>query len=47
VRVVNPSLAELDRHLPEEIANHHPFARAWRTFEQALDHEIKQAAIAA
>ncbi|MGB0091803.1 MAG: hypothetical protein WBP81_04645 [Solirubrobacteraceae bacterium] len=41
------ALAELDPHLPEEIANHHPLARAWRAFEHALDHKIKQAAIAA
>jgi Mn-dependent DtxR family transcriptional regulator len=47
VRIVNPSLAELDPHLPEEIANQHPLARAWRAFEHALDDKIKQAAIAA
>ena len=47
VRIVNPSLAELDPHLPEEIANHSPLARAWRAFEHALDDKIKQAAIAA
>jgi hypothetical protein len=47
VRIVNPSLAELDPHLPEEIANNHPLARAWRAFEHALDDKIKQAAIAA
>jgi hypothetical protein len=47
VRIVNPSLAELDPHLPAEIANHHPLARAWRAFEHALNDKIKQAAIAA
>jgi hypothetical protein len=47
VRIVNPALAELDPRLPEEIANHHPLARTWRAFEQALDTKIEQAAIAA
>jgi hypothetical protein len=47
VRIVNPSLAELDPHLPPEIANQHPLACAWRAFEHALDDKIKQAAIAA
>jgi hypothetical protein len=47
VRIVNPSLAELDPHLPNEIANHHPLAHHWRGFDRALDDRIKQAAIAA
>lgn len=47
VRIVNPSLAELDPQLPEEIANHHPLAHAWRAYEHALDQRIQQAAIAA
>jgi len=47
VRIVNPSLAELDPHLPKEIATTSDLARHWRGFEQALDHKIKQAAIAA
>jgi hypothetical protein len=47
VRIVNPSLAQLDPKLPQEIANQHPLARHWRAFEQALDDKIKQAAIAA
>jgi hypothetical protein len=47
VRIVNPSLAELDPQLPPEIANQHPLARHWRAFEHALDDKIKQAAIAA
>ena len=37
MRIVNPSLAELDPQLPEEIANQSPIARAWRAFERALD----------
>ncbi len=44
-RIVNPSLAELDPHLPHEIAQRAPLARAWRAFEQALDTRITQAAI--
>ena len=47
VRIVNPSLAELDPQLPLEIANRHPLARAWRAYENALDQRIEQAAIAA
>jgi hypothetical protein len=47
VRIVNPSLAELDPDLPKEIANQSPLARAWRAFEHALDDKRKQAAIAA
>jgi len=47
VRIVNPSLAELDPHLPKEIADQHPLAHAWRAFEHALDNRINQAAIAA
>jgi DNA-binding PadR family transcriptional regulator len=47
VRILNPSLAELDPHLPEEIANQSDLAQAWRAFERALDQRIKQAAIAA
>jgi hypothetical protein len=42
VRIVNPSLAELDSHLPEEITHQSPIARAWRAFEHALDDKIKQ-----
>ena len=47
VRIVNPTLAELDPQLPEEIANQSPIARAWRAYEHALEDKIKQAAIAA
>jgi hypothetical protein len=46
-RIVNPSLAELDPQLPAEIAARTPLATAWRALERALDHKIKQAAIAA
>ena len=41
VRIVNPSLAELDPRLPEEIAHQSPIARAWRAFEHALDDKIQ------
>jgi hypothetical protein len=44
-RIVNPSLAELDPHLPAEIAARSPLARAWRAFEHALDTRIANAAI--
>jgi hypothetical protein len=47
VRIVNPSLAELDPQLPQETANQSDLARHWRGFEHALDQRIKQAAIAA
>jgi hypothetical protein len=46
-RIVNPSLAELDPTLPNEIATRTPLAQAWRAFERAIDDKIKQAAIAA
>jgi hypothetical protein len=46
-RIVNPGLAELDPHLPHQIAARSPLARSWRAFEHALDEKIKQAAIAA
>lgn len=39
VRIVNPALAELDPHLPEEIANQSDLARHWRGFEQALERD--------
>jgi hypothetical protein len=45
-RIVNPALAELDPHLPDDIAARSPIARAWRDFEHALDQKIHQAAIA-
>lgn len=46
-RIVNPSLAELDPHLPDPIARTTALGRPWRQFEHALDDRIKQAAIAA
>jgi hypothetical protein len=46
-RIVNPSLAELDPSLPTGIADRAPLAKTWRAFEHALQHRIKQAAIAA
>jgi hypothetical protein len=46
-RIVNPSLAELDPKLPEQISARSALARGWRSFEQALDERIKEAAIAA
>lgn len=46
-RIVNPTLAELDPHLPDEIAHTTALGRPWREFERALDQRIQQAAIAA
>lgn len=46
-RIVNPSLAELDPKLPEEISTRSPLARGWRGFERALDERIEEAAMAA
>ena len=46
-RIINPSLAELDPALPDEIAARSPLARSWRSFEQALDARIADAALAA
>lgn len=46
-RIVNPALAELDPKLPADIAARSPLARGWRTFENALDERIEEAAIAA
>jgi hypothetical protein len=47
VRIVNPSLAELDPTLPDEIADRHPLARHYRAFERALDQRIANATITA
>ena len=44
-RILNPSLAELDPALPDDISNRSPIARSWRAFEQALDARIADAAI--
>jgi len=46
-RIVNPSLAELDPNLPDDIARRSPLARSWRDFEHALDNKIRPAALAA
>jgi hypothetical protein len=45
VRILNPSLAELDPRLPDEIAEHHPLARHWRGYERALQQRIAAAHI--
>jgi len=42
-RILNPSLAELDPTLPDEIAQRSPLARAWRAFEHATDARIAAA----
>jgi Mn-dependent DtxR family transcriptional regulator len=47
VRILNPALAQLDPHLPEEIANQSDLARSWHAFERAIERLIQQAAIAA
>lgn len=46
-RIVTPSLAELDPDLPDQIAARSPLARAWRSYERALDDRIADAALAA
>ena len=46
-RIVNPSLAELDPALPNEIAKRSPLAVSYRAFQGAIEDKIKQAAIAA
>lgn len=46
-RIVNPSLAELDPHLPDPIARTTALGKPWREFERALGDRIRQAAIAA
>ena len=42
-RILDPSLAERDPTLPEEIAQLSPLARAWRAFECARDARITAA----
>jgi hypothetical protein len=42
-RILNPSLAELDPSLPNEIAQRSPLARAWRAYEHALDTRVAAA----
>jgi hypothetical protein len=46
-RILNPSLAELDPTLPDDIAQRSPLARAWRAFEHALDTRITDAQLTA
>jgi hypothetical protein len=46
-RIVCPSLAELDPHLPDQVARRTPLGRPRREFEQALDTRIADAAITA
>ena len=46
-RIINPSLAELDPALPDDIAATAPLAKTWRAFEHALQDRINEAAIAA
>jgi hypothetical protein len=46
-RILNPSLAELDPTLPDDIAQGSPLARAWRAFEHALDTRIANAHLTA
>ena len=46
-RIVNPSLAELDPTLPDEIAQRSPLARAWRAYEHALQARILDAQLTA
>ncbi|MFL5861356.1 MAG: hypothetical protein ACJ780_11315 [Solirubrobacteraceae bacterium] len=45
VRILNPSLGELDPTLPDKIADHHPLAGHWRGFEHALQQRIADATI--
>ena len=44
-RILCPTLAELDPHLPSDITTHSAIARGWRQFEHALDARIADAAI--
>lgn len=43
IRILNPTLAELDPALPNAIAQRSPLARTWRAFEHALDARIADA----
>jgi hypothetical protein len=42
-RILNPTLAELDPALPDDITMRSPIGRAWRAFEHALDTRIADA----
>jgi hypothetical protein len=46
-RIVNPSLAELDPALADDIAARAPLAETWRAFEHVLRDRIAEAAITA
>ncbi|MGH2990546.1 MAG: hypothetical protein ACRDMA_11915 [Solirubrobacterales bacterium] len=46
-RIVNPSLAELDPSLPQQVARRTALGRPWREFERALDARIADAALMA
>lgn len=46
-RILTPSLAHIDPHLPQTAAARTPLGTAWRAFDAALDHVIREAAIAA
>jgi hypothetical protein len=46
-RIINPSLAELDPTLPDDIAQRSPLARAWRAYEHALHARIVDAQLTA
>ena len=47
LRVVTPSLAQLDPTLPDDIARRSPLGRAWRNLERTLDDLLADAGIAA
>jgi hypothetical protein len=46
-RILCPTLAELDPHLPSDVRARSAIARAWRQFEEALDARIAEATIKA
>jgi hypothetical protein len=46
-RIITPALADLDPRLPDQIAQQSRLARAWRSFEHALDLRIANAALTA
>jgi hypothetical protein len=46
-RVITPSLADLDPALSDDLAASRPLARAWRSFETALDQAVARSGIAA
>jgi len=46
-RVLAPGLVQLDRNLPDDIAERSPLAQAWRRFDRTLDDYINHQIIAA